>query len=178
MSDTKLKIAQPKPTIRMMPFTDQIAPYILSWASNKENVEFFRRCPPMCNWGTVELIRQLFGNMWVVYEEDQPIGLAGIFALDQYSRSCEFGLLIDKEHCTDRPRACNEICNQVGQYCFNYMNLHKVNVRVLPWRQTLAKYLEAHGFAKECDLRDSCFMNGEYHSEGLYSCLKLEFKEI
>lgn len=178
MSEVKLKIAQPKPVVRMLPYTDNIAPLILAWYEKKSNAEFFRRCPPAQNWGTPDLIRQIFGGMWIVYEDERPIGLTGLFNIDNYSRSCEFGMMVDKDSTEDRPRVCHAVCNQVGSYCFNYMNMHKVLVKIMPWRAGLEKYLQAHGFTKECDLRDSCYMNGEYHSEALYSCLKLEFKEI
>ncbi len=174
----KIKLVSSKPTIRLSPYCKGMESTIVRWYEKKENAEFFRRCPPLCDWMSVEGLQTLFGSLWVVYENDVAIGLAGLFGKDPFSRSAEFGLLIDSEASTDRGYAARTCFNQVCDYVFNYLNMHKLSIKLMPWRTKLAQRIEEHGFTKECDLRDSCYFRGEYHSEMLYSCLKLEFKEI
>jgi RimJ/RimL family protein N-acetyltransferase len=171
--------AVPKQTAyRLTPYTPGVEAHIVSWYDKPENAEFFRRCPPICDWLSSASIQTVFSSMWIVYEGERPIGLAGLFSKDVYSRSCEFGLLIDAESCSSRGQAARAVFNQACDYVFNYLNFHKISIKLMPWRDKLAKRIEEHGFTKECDLRDSCYFRGEYHSEMLYSCLKLEFREI
>lgn len=170
--------AIPKPsTFRLTPYVSGMETTIVSWYDKKENAEFFRRCPPICDWLSTQGIQATFGALWVIFEEATPIGLAGIFNKDPFSRSCEIGLLVDKDSTTNKTAAVAAVTNLLGDYIFNYLNYHKVYIKLMPWREKLGKKIEAFGFSKECDLRDSCFFRGEYHSEMLYSCLKLEFKE-
>lgn len=171
----KLKIVS-NTTYRLCPFTPGLEALILSWYERKENAEFFRRCPPACDWATLGGIQSLFGSLWVIYEEDLAIGLAGLFNVDRFARSAEFGLLIDKATSKDSRAANIAVCRQISDYVFNYLNFHKIILKLMPWREKLAKHAELQGFTKEVDLRDSIFFNGEYHSEMLYSCLKLEYK--
>lgn len=171
----KLRVLTNK-VYRMAPFERSVAPTILQWYGKPENSEFFRRCPPACDWMTLDGMEKLFQTLWVVYEDGAAVGLAGLFNRDPYSRSVEVGLLIDKETVTDRDQAVRAIFHELCTYCFEYLNCHKVYIKIMPWRDKLAKRAETQGFTKECDLRDSCFFRGEYHSEMLYSCLKLEYK--
>lgn len=174
----KLQAVTDPNTYRLAPYVTGLEATIVAWYEKKENAEFFRRCPPICDWLTPQGVLTVLGTLWLVYENERPIGLAGLFSKDPYSRSCEFGLLIDNEATQSRSEAARSAFNQVCSYVFNYLNFHKISIKLMPWRTKLAKRIEEHGFTKECDLRDSCFFRGEYHSEMLYSCLKLEFKEV
>lgn len=170
----KLELVQAKPKIRLSPFCKGVEVSIVKWYEDPKNAEFFRRCPPICDWMSLGGIEAIFGTLWVAYEEDRPVGLVGLFNKDVYSRTCELGMLIDGA--TDQKDAAKQLMDAFADYAFNYLNLHKIYIKIMPWRDKLAKRMEGQGFSKECDLRDSCYFKGEYHSEMLYSCLKLEYK--
>lgn len=162
-------------TVRLVPYTPDINTFIMGWAEKLENTEFFRRFPPKCDWLEASRMAQVFGNTWVLYEEEKPVGLVLLHSFDQFGRSCEFGLLVDFASSEHPHQTAHEATNQVCDYVFNYRNLHKIYMKILDNRDLLKTRLESVGFTHEATLRDSIFFNGEYRNEYLLGCLKLEF---
>lgn len=162
--------------VRLAPYMPEIACVIARWASAPENAEFFRRVPPLCDWLAPAAIGTLWGTSWVVYEDDTPVGLLTLHSIDRYARSCEVGILVDSKDSSHRRQTVDAVTDQMADYLFNYLNLHKVYLKVLEGREKLVKLLESKGFQQEAVLRDSIFYSGEYRNEYLLSCLKLEYK--
>lgn len=163
-------------TIRLCPFRVEHAEHIARWAEKDANAEFFRRMPPIQDWLTPDLIKQVYGTAWVIYEDDMPVGLLTAFWHDQASRSVEYGILVDKEESNHKSSTATEIMHQALEYAFHYRNMHKVYVRLLEGREGLKAKLESLGFTTEATLRDSVYFKGEYRNEYYLSCLKLEYK--
>ena len=160
----------------MAPVTAGVVPSIVQWAENTSNAEFFRRCPPLMNWLTPEAALSLWSTSWVILEDDTPVGLVTMCNLEQSSRSCEYGIMVDKEASSHPRLTIDTVYAEALEHAFDYCNLHKVYVKILDHRQGLQKIAEALGFSQEAVLRDSIFFNGEYRNEVLLSCLKLEFR--
>jgi RimJ/RimL family protein N-acetyltransferase len=160
----------------MAPVTAHVVPSIVKWAENPSNSEFFRRCPPLMNWLTPEVALALWGSSWVILEDDMPVGLVTMANLEQSSRSCEYGILVDKEASSHPRFTIDTVYHEALEHAFDYCNLHKVYVKILDTREKLAAIAASFGFSQEAVLRDSIFYKGEYRNEILLSCLKLEYR--
>lgn len=162
--------------VRLAPFTSEVIPAIARWAEKKENAEFFRRTPPPQDWLSSLGIQNLWQNVRIIYEDEMPVGMLTVTMHDQYSRAVEYGLLIDKEESSHKSFTALEVMRAACVYAFDYMNVHKIYVKLLDTRTGLKSRLEGLGFTTEALLRDSVFFQGEYRNEYLLSCLKLEYK--
>ena len=162
-------------TVRLSAFRAENSQDIIRWAQKLQNAEFFRRCPPHMDWLDPERVMQLWGNSWIIYEEDTPVGIVILHSIDSYGRACEFGMLVDKESSHHYHKTAHQATNQLADYLFDYRNFHKIYVKILDSRDKLKDRLQRIGFTCEATLRDSIFFNGEYRNEYLMSCLKLEF---
>jgi RimJ/RimL family protein N-acetyltransferase len=162
--------------VRLSPMISEALPLVISWAEKPENVEFFRRFPPLCMWLNIDVAMKLLKDLWLVYEDSTCVGLTGLYSFEYAGNSAEVCLLIDSETSSQKPLTARLAGQEACEYGFGYLRLNKISSRILEHRSALGKRLEDNGFKLEGILREAVTFNGKYCNELLYGCLATEYK--
>ena len=163
--------------LRLRPITNDAVPQLVNWAEETKNKEFFRRYPSLMEWCDVTLALQVFATSYLLCEDARIVGLVNFGTNDPYSRSIEFGLLIDYTANRDISNVTVESTDKVADYVFNNLHYNRLTCRILASRDKLSQRLEKFGFKKEALLEQSACINGEFHNEFLYALTKERYKE-
>ena len=102
------------------------------------------------------------------------IGFIGVHNIDKFNKSAEFGYWIGKNH--RKNGFMSEALERLKKYCFEDLNLHKINVDAYAFNEGSNKVIVNSGFKKVGFHRDSIFRFGKYHDINHYDMLRSEWK--
>ena len=110
-------------------------------------------------------------------ESNQLIGHISLYAIKRLPYSSAFiGYSIDESH-TGKGIA-TEAVEQVVQFAFNVVNIHRIEAYVSPKNLASVKVLEKSNFTREGLLRKLLYINGSWEDHYMYSLLQEEFSQI
>lgn len=112
--------------------------------------------------------------MFGLKESAEPIGNAGVFAIDWPNRRCEYGVMVDEAH-WNRGYG-REATSRMVQYAFSELNLHRVELHVLASNAGGIKAYQAVGFVQEGVMRQTDFVDGLWEDVLVMSILRGEWQ--
>lgn len=160
--------------IQLRPASPTIYDQFLIWAEDPELTDFFRHRGPSWSWASVDQLAIHLANAFAIYEDNVLVGVVQLSGLDFISRNCSIGMLIDLKLTAKRFEISRIVYEQILDYCFETLQMHKVNMKILSTRTKLVQRLVDDGWTPEGHLRQSCFVNNEPQDEILLRLLKSE----
>ncbi|MEK4254524.1 GNAT family protein [Ureibacillus sp. FSL K6-0165] len=107
-------------------------------------------------------------------DEEQLIGHISLYAIKRLPYSSAFiGYSID-ERFTGQGIA-TEAVNEVVQFAFNVVNLHRIEAYVSPKNIASVKVLEKANFKREGLLRELLYINGSWEDHYMYALLQSDY---
>ncbi len=103
-----------------------------------------------------------------------PIGITGLFRVDQISRSGVFYIAIYNPKFWSKGYG-KEATQLVLQYSFNVLNLNRIQLHVATSNTKGVKAYKSEGFTIEGTLREAMYHNNEYVDFYVMSILREEF---
>ena len=107
-------------------------------------------------------------------EDGTHIGNIGLHDIQAENRCAVLGIIIGEKDHWDRGYGTDAI-RAVLQWAFDYVNLHRVMLRVHEHNPRAIRCYEKCGFQHEGRLRESCFRGGQYYDELIMGILRHEF---
>lgn len=147
------------------------------WVSDKAYKNYFRNMPialtidQMKNFSTIMNMNML---MVINKETDSVAGFVTWDNIRMLQRSCEFGMLIDKD--SQHSGACHEAFLLALKHLFFSLGFHKVTANALGGDEEVSARLMRAGFQLEGVMRDHVWMDGKWYHEERYSILENEFR--
>lgn len=174
----------------LVPFEDWNAGEIRRWMSDPYYRFYFKNMPEMLNAAQLRDFPKIMGmNVLMIYDRGQweasfteqftptPIGLCSWDNVRFLAKSCELGIIIDKD--ASGKHYGREAIFLFLDYLFNRLGLHKVSAHTAAEaNDTNTKAMEVVGFQFESIVRDNFYMDGKWHDEKRLSILDSEFKGI
>jgi len=158
------------------------------WVNN-ENINRYLSFPlfPQTAEQTAEFVdRQLHQRagpnegVFVIAMKDDPeleyIGSVGLRNIDYRNRHCELGIVIGREDLLGKGIGREAIRLALG-FAFNFLNMHKVNLRVIEYNERGRRCYLRCGFREEGRIREQRFYDGRYWDEIIMGITKDEFRQ-
>jgi Acetyltransferases, including N-acetylases of ribosomal proteins len=99
------------------------------------------------------------------------IGICALMHIDYKNRNCELSIVIGNRDYWGKGVG-TEVMNQLIEWGFNSLNLHKLYLHVFSSNTRAISLYEKLGFKKEGVFEEELFRNGEYQSIIRYGLLK------
>jgi RimJ/RimL family protein N-acetyltransferase len=112
----------------------------------------------------------------VIKETDQIIGDIQLNDIDNFNRSANIRISIDKKENQGKGYGSEAMC-LVLDYAFGIMNLHRIDLEVYSFNEPAIRTYEKIGFKKEGMKRDVLFYDHRYHHCIIMSILEHEYRE-
>ena len=106
-------------------------------------------------------------------EDDILIGNCGIQGVDQIRQCAEVGLFIGDEENRNKGYGV-EVLNLLLDYCFDYLNLNNVMLKVFSFNERAIKCYKKVGFKEIGRRRQSYYLKGKFFDEVYMDILKSE----
>lgn len=176
--------------IILVPFEKWNAGDIRKWMSDPYYKFYFKNMPEMLSAAQLEEFPRMMGmNVLMIYERGHweasgpghfqpiPIGLCSWDNVRLLARTCELGIIIDKE--ASGKHYGKEAIFKFLDYLFNRLGFHKVSAHTAVEAEgTNDRCDSAVGFKLESIVRDNFYMDGKWHDEKRWSILESEFKSL
>lgn len=108
----------------------------------------------------------------VCKSKDKFIGLIRMDEIDWVNKSIRVGCDVAVNA---RGKGCGQlIMRMIKEYCFNYLNMHRLWLAVMEYNTKARHVYEKAGFKTEGRYRKAIYRNGKYHDYILMSLLKEE----
>ncbi|HWT76258.1 MAG TPA: GNAT family protein [Mobilitalea sp.] len=106
-------------------------------------------------------------------EDDELIGNCGIHEVDQLRQCADVGLFIGDEDNRNKGYG-GEALNLLLDYCFDYLNLNNVMLKVFSFNERAINCYRKVGFREIGRRRESYYLKGKFHDEVFMDILKCE----
>ena len=113
----------------------------------------------------------------VLNEGDRAIGSVYVRDIDHEHKKAEYGIFIGETDCLGKGYG-TEAAELMAEYVFEYLEIHKLMLRVYADNERAIKSYEKAGFVKEACLKDDVFVQGEYRDIVLMAMFRKEDKEV
>lgn len=110
-------------------------------------------------------------------EEFLPIGICGLFNIEDSSRRAEYSILIGDSNYQGHDYG-SESTSLILDLAFNLLNLNRIESFVLFDDERAIHSFSKGGFKKEGELYEYTYVNGEYKNVFILSILKKEYEEL
>lgn len=159
---------------------------IQQWVNNENIIKYlaFPLFPQTLDETTEFVERQLQKKgapkegIFVIALKDDPkleyIGSIGLHAIDYRNRHCELGIVIGREDLLGRGIGAEAIRLVLG-FAFDFLNMHKVNLRVYEYNERAMRCYARAGFKEEGRIREQRYYGGRYWDEILMGITKEEY---
>ncbi|MDI7246620.1 MAG: GNAT family protein [Bacillota bacterium] len=118
-------------------------------------------------------------GIFVIALKDDPkleyIGAVGLHNIDYRNRHCELGIVIGREDLLGKGIGREAIQLALG-FAFNFLNMHKVNLRVFEYNERGRRCYLKCGFREEGRIREQRFYDGRYWDEIIMGMTGDEFR--
>lgn len=127
---------------------------------------------------TEAIYKSKAGCRWAITlkPDHTMIGSCGFHLYDATHQWAEIGY--ELHHDFWRKGMMSEAVSAVVKFCFEEMDMHRVEANVTVGNQASAKLLESLGFTLEGTWRDKVYWQGAFHSLWQYGILRDEFNEL
>lgn len=141
----------------------------LPWVDNMQSVDnmigYIRLCQQQHNAGsdlgyTIKLNGEMAGRIGIHYIS--PLNRSGAIGYWLAERFTGGGII-------------TKACTALISYCFEHLNLHRIEIKCATGNQKSAAIAERLGFKKEGVLREAEWVNGVFADLTLYSVLRKEW---
>ncbi len=122
------------------------------------------------------IVRERSGIRWAITlkPDDRMIGSCGFHLYDRRHRRVEIGYELHSDFW--RQGIMSEAAEAVVQFCFERLDLHRVEADVVEGNVASAALLKKVGFTLEGIWRDRVFKRGAFHSLWQFGLLAPEFR--
>ncbi|UKN00292.1 GNAT family N-acetyltransferase [Paracrocinitomix mangrovi] len=107
-------------------------------------------------------------------QSNLPIGECGFHTWNKNHQRAELFYKIRSEE-NRRKGYAKEALNEVLNFGFTSMNLHRIEALVADWNTPSVKLVHYYGFTKEGTMREDYLVNDKYEDSDCYSLLKWEW---
>ena len=150
------------------------APFMLEWMHDKEITAGFQRPFSQATLETVlSFIQNSFDeenqNFEFVNAEDEHLGTITLKHISHVNDKAEYAVVARK--CAQGTGAAKKATEELIQYAFTELGLHKVYLSVLEENVRAQKFYEKCGFIKEGLEVDAVKINGVYHNHMWYGMI-------
>ena len=150
------------------------APFMLEWMHDKEITAGFQRPFSQATLETVlSFIQNSFDeenqNFAFVNAEDEYLGTISLKHISHVNDKAEYAVVARK--CAQGTGAAKKATEELIQYAFTELGLHKVYLSVLEENVRAQKFYEKCGFIKEGLEVDAVKINGVYHNHMWYGMI-------
>lgn len=114
-------------------------------------------------------------EIFLICADDEPVGEAFLFALNEQRGTVELGYWVIPEH--QGNGYASETVDLLVEYCFAERRLHKIDARVLAFNDGSRRVLEKAGFEPEGCRRDEFYVDGEYVDADLYGLVADDWRD-
>lgn len=145
---------------------------------DKDDAEFFRRCPPTWNKEQcIDFEAQTGSQLYVIYDSDshEPFAMCSLAHFCTYTLSCQVGIIVFNEfqrQKKDGQPYSKLAMMEVADLLFLKMIFKKMKCLFLAKRKDIVSMFEHYGFTKEGEFKDEIYFNGEWHDELEYALTK------
>ena len=151
------------------------APFMLEWMHDKDIVAGFQRPFDQATTDTVlSFIRNSFDgenqNFAFVNDEDEYLGTIRLKHISHDNDKAEYAVVARK--CAQGTGAAKKATEELLEYAFTELALHKVYLSVLEENIRAQKFYEKCGFIREGLEVDAVKINGMYHNHIWYGIRK------
>ncbi len=109
----------------------------------------------------------------VTQKEDMLIGNCGIQGVDQLTQCAEVGLFIGDEENRNKGYG-GEVLDLLLEYCFDYLNLNNVMLKVFSFNERAINCYKKVGFKEMGRRRQAYYLKGKFYDEVYMDILKCE----
>jgi RimJ/RimL family protein N-acetyltransferase len=110
-------------------------------------------------------------------ETKEFLGTAGLFDFDNIAKTCELGIAIHAEKNWGKGYGTDTM-KVLLKFGFDYLNLHRIELRVMEYNERGVKTYEKVGFTHTGRKRKAHYKNGSYFDVLLMDILKEEWVKI
>ena len=147
------------------------APFMLEWMYDEEiNKGFQKPFLQATNETALNFIRNSFSgedqHFAYVNEQDEYLGTISLKRISHVNDKAEYAVVARK--CAQGTGAAKKATEELLQYAFHELGLHKVYLSVLAENIRAQKFYEKCGFKREGLEVDAVKINGEYHDHIWY----------
>jgi len=117
------------------------------------------------------------GIRWAITQksDNTMIGSCGFHVYDKNSRWAEIGYELHRDHW--RKGIMSEAVSEVLRFCFDDLNLHRVEANVTEGNDASAGLLRHLGFTFEGTWREKVFWQGQFYSLWQFGLLENEYRQ-
>lgn len=158
--------------MRLRPYNSDDARIFYRWYHDPRLANYFRG---YLHGASVEDCRHapdMIRGLILVAEDDDNnvVGAVTFSPTSKVSKNFKFGLLVDPD-C--QHKGVGKWLTYHGiKWAFDTLNTHRLEAVILSSDERLCRGIELAGFVFEGTSRKSCYINGEYVDEHVYSILK------
>lgn len=114
-------------------------------------------------------------HSWIIDLDSRCIGTARLHHISAEDHSATYAIGIFDPLCHSKGIG-TEVTMLVLKYGFQELGLHRIDLKVLEYNKRGIRCYEKCGFKLDGVLRDSAFIEGEYHSDLIMSILEDEWR--
>lgn len=109
-------------------------------------------------------------------KDKKPIGMIGFNHINWMNRNGNIGVFIGEPEYWGRD-LCPEVVRLFLKYCFEELNLNKVNAEIFNINKRSYRCAEKSGMKLEGTLKSDAYIDGKYYNSRYYSILKREWNQ-
>lgn len=178
---SRAKLAGPRVTLRCIEKID--LEHLLRWVGknpliNKIGIPLPIAKEDLSQWITHHVNEDPNDRaLYIIEQEDNiPIGLCGLFNIENSARRAEYSILIGDANYLGSNYG-TECTNLILNLAFNLLNLNRVESFILYEDERAIRSFSKNGFNKEGELYEYTYIDGEYKNVIFLSILKKEYEE-
>lgn len=156
------------------------------WRNNEDFRKFFREYKELnlanqYNWFKKYVVEDRNTLMFIIEDRDteEYLGVCGLCYINWVHRNADLSLYIGKDNIyidTHKGGYCFDILDQLFEYGFNRLNMHKVWCEIYSFDDKKHELFDNYGLTKDGVLRDNYFYDGKYQNSHLFSILEDEWR--
>lgn len=114
--------------------------------------------------------------MFAIERDNKLIGCCGLTYIDWKNRNAEISFYLGEKEWQENLYS-DEGLKLLVKYGFDELGMHRLYGPVYSFNNLTIKWYERNNFKLEGKYRESCYYQGKYYDEHLYSLLHREFNE-
>ena len=158
---------------------------IIEWMQDEDFVRFLygdpARAPKQIRDQIVAMLGRSPNNLLpaalhliIDHSERGPVGLTSLQKISWRNRSCTIDFYMGDKKLRRSIEAAAAMY-RLMEYCFDELNLHRVQAHVYAFNTPMWRFLERVGAVRELTLNEHVFRDGAYHDMYSYGLLHREF---
>lgn len=154
--------------IRLTSFTGSFGSIFYEWYESRKYPVFFRGLDGFYSQELFQQLPQLLqSHVYVIINDDKPIGSIIVHGWNRTARSCSVGIMLTEEN--QNSGLCALALNEVGNILFRDKNIQKVSINFVKSDEKILHMAEKFGLKKEGEFERECFVEGEYKTTVSYA---------